>query len=131
MKTAAASLIVTSPALHLAVVVSSASSCSNMDAPIACTLTGPELAERRTTILNALRAATLRTYRLPNGYAYDFHINPEMPAQLERLIALERQCCQFLTFNIVETPNTIRLEVTGSPEAVAVIEEFFGSADKP
>jgi hypothetical protein len=101
-----------------------------MDAPIACTLTGPELAERRTTILNALRAATLRTHRLPNGYTYDFHINTEMSAQLERLIALERQCCQFLTFNIVETPSTIRLEVTGSPEAVAVIEEFFGSADK-
>ena len=101
-----------------------------MDALIACTLTGPELAERRNTILNTLGKATVRTHRLPNGYAYDFHINPEMAAQLERLIALERQCCKFLTFNIVETPNAIRLEVTGSPEAVAVIEEFFGSADK-
>jgi len=51
-----------------------------------------------------------------------------MLEKLETLVALERQCCQFLTFNIVQTPNTIRLEVTGSPEAVAVIEEFFGSA---
>jgi hypothetical protein len=101
-----------------------------MDAPIACTLTGPELAERRNTILNVLRKATVRTHRLPNGYAYDFQVSAEMPVQLERLVALERQCCQFLTFNIVETLNTIRLEVTGAPQAVAVIEEFFGSADK-
>jgi len=101
-----------------------------MDALIACTLTGPQLAERRNTIRNTLRKATVRTHRLVNGYAYDFQFTGELPAQLERLVALERQCCQFLTFNIVETPNTIRLEVTGSPEAVAVIEEFFGSADK-
>ena len=101
-----------------------------MTAPIACTLTGPELAERRNAILNALRKATVRTHRLPNGYAYDFHASAEMPAQLERLVALERQCCEFLNFNVVETLNTIRLEVTGSPEAVAVIEELFGSADE-
>ena len=101
-----------------------------MDEPLACTLTDPELAERRHTVLNELRRATVRTDRLPNGYAYDFRFSVEMVSQLERLVALERQCCQFLAFNIIETPNMIRLEVTGSPEAAPVIEDFFGSADK-
>jgi hypothetical protein len=101
-----------------------------MDEPLACTLTGPELTEHRHTILNELRRATVRTHRLPNGYAYDFHFSAEMLAQLERLVALERHCCQFLAFNIIETPNMIRLEVTGSPKAASVIEDFFGSANK-
>jgi hypothetical protein len=99
-----------------------------MDVPIICTLTGPELAERRETILNAVRNVQVRRYRLANGCAYAFPAGSEMLEKLETLVALERQCCQFLTFNIVQTPNTIRLEVTGSPEAVAVIEEVFGSA---
>jgi hypothetical protein len=53
-----------------------------------------------------------------------------MLEKLKTLVALERQCCQFLAFSIIEIPNTIRLEVTGSPEALAVIEDFFGSAGK-
>jgi hypothetical protein len=101
-----------------------------MDVPIICTLTGPELAERRRTFLDAVRNAQIRTYRLANGYAYEFPAGAEMLEKLKTLVALERQCCQFLAFSIIEIPNTIRLEVTGSPEALAVIEDFFGSADK-
>jgi len=101
-----------------------------MDVRIICTLTGPELAERRQSFLDALRKAQMRTYRLPNGYAYEFSAGAEMLGKLKTLVALERQCCQFLVFNIIETPNTIRLEVTGWPEAAAIIEDFFGSANK-
>ena len=100
-----------------------------MDVSIICTLTGPELAERRRTILDAVRNAQMRTYRLANGYAYEFATGPEMLEKLKTLVGLERQCCQFLAFNIIGIANTIRLEVAGSPEALAVIEDFFGSAD--
>ncbi len=101
-----------------------------MDVPIICTLNGPELAERRRTILGAVRNAQVRTYRLANGYAYEFPAGPKMLEKLKTLVALERQCCQFLAFSITEVRDTIRLEVTGSPEALTVIEDFFGSTDK-
>jgi len=101
-----------------------------MEVPIICTLTGSELAERRQTVLDAVRNAQVRTYRSANGYVYEFPTGPEMLEKLKTLVVLERQCCQFLAFRIIEIPNTIRLEVTGSPEALAVIEDFFGSADK-
>jgi len=99
-----------------------------MDVPIICTLGVPELAERRRTV-DAIRIAQVRTYRLPNGYAYDFSVGAKMLEKLKTLVALERQCCQFLALSIIETPKTIRLEVTGSSEALTVIEDFFGSAD--
>ena len=101
-----------------------------MDVPIICTLTGPELAERRRTVLDAVRKAQVRTYRLANGYAYEFPVGAEMLEKLETLVALERQCCQFLAFNVSQALTAIRLEVTGSPEAAAIIEDSFGSPNK-
>ena len=101
-----------------------------MDVPIICTLTGPELVERRRTVLDGLRKSQLRTYRLPNGYAYEFPAGAEMLEKLESLVVLERQCCRFLEFNVSQSATAIRLEVTGSPEAAAIIEDFFGSAGK-
>ena len=96
-----------------------------MDIPIACTLTGPELAERRRTILDLVRKARIRTRCSQDGYSYEFQMDADTSEQLKRLVALERQCCPFLSFDITETANLIRLDVTGLPEAVRVIEDFF------
>ena len=65
---------------------------------------------------------------LPDGYAYRFPANSDVLSQLSRLVDLERQCCRFLTFRIVVEAGeqSIRLEVTGPPEARPMIEDFFG-----
>ena len=39
---------------------------------------------------------------------------------------LERQCCRFLSFDVIEGEKTVWLDVTGKPEALAVIEDLFG-----
>src|SRR5262245_55921333 len=129
MKTAA-EFIIAAPALHVALVLSSGSSSNTMNVPIICTLTGPELAERKRTVVDAVLNTHVRTYRLANGYAYEFPAAREVLEKLKTLVALERQCCQFLAFSIIEIPKKIRLEVTGSPEALAVIEDLFRGADK-
>jgi hypothetical protein len=100
-----------------------------MDLPIACNLAEAELRERRQTMLNLVRGAALNVTSLPLGYAYRFEPTSEVLAHLSRLVDLERQCCQFLTFRIVvEAGNQpICLEVTGPPEAKAIIADFFGS----
>jgi hypothetical protein len=100
-----------------------------MELPIACNLTEAELRERRQTMLNLVRGAALNVTSLPMGYAYRFEPTSEVLAHLSRLVDLERQCCQFLTFRIVvEAGNQpICLEITGPPEAKAIIADFFGS----
>jgi hypothetical protein len=100
-----------------------------MELPIACNLTEAELRERRQTMLNLVRGAALNVTSLPLGYAYRFEPTSEVLAHLSRLVDLERQCCQFLTFRIVVGAGNqpICLEVTGPPEAKAIIADFFGS----
>ncbi len=65
---------------------------------------------------------------LADGYIYDFEPNSETLLRLNRLVDMERQCCQFLTFKIIgESGNgPLRLEVRGTAEAKPVIADFFG-----
>jgi hypothetical protein len=100
-----------------------------MDLPILCTLTQAEMQERRRAILDKVRRAALEALPLPLGYGYSFKPTSEVLAQLTSLVDLERQCCRFLTFKIIVEPGgaPLRLEVTGPPEAKAVIADFFGS----
>src|SRR5579872_80528 len=99
-----------------------------MDQPIVCTLTEAEMRERRQSILDAVRSAAISVTELPSGYAYHFAPTSEVLTQLARLVDLERQCCKFLTFKIIVESGgqPICLEITGTPEAKAVIADFFG-----
>jgi len=101
-----------------------------MDLPIACTLTEAELRQRRREVLDRLITATINTTELSNGYAYEFNSDEGTLAMLGRLIALEHECCRFLTFrlSLEEGKLTAILEVTGSPEAKVMIANLFGTA---
>lgn len=85
------------------------------DLPIACTLTTPELQERRSKLLQKVRAAALELKELEEGFAYRFSSDDSLLADLFTLIQLEHQCCPFLRFNlIVEAGNEpVWLELTG------------------
>jgi hypothetical protein len=100
-----------------------------MDSPIACTLTEAQIRERRREILDPFRAKISRSEILANGYAYVIETFPSILIEVARLVDLERRCCPFLSFNIgVQAGNqSIRLEITGPPEAKSVIADFFGT----
>jgi hypothetical protein len=96
--------------------------------PIVCTLTVPELQERRKSVLDAIRAQAIDVQALADGYAYRFSPSPEVLRQLTQLIELEQQCCQFLTFKLIAAPEQpITLEVSGPTAARAIIAEYFGA----
>ena len=99
-----------------------------MELPIVCTLNEAELQQRRRDVLDHVQAAVIQATELPDGYAYKFAFSPEMLAALARLVALEHECCRFLTFRISVTAgeSALTLEVTGPSEAKRVIADFFG-----
>lgn len=97
-----------------------------MDLPIVCTLSAAELQERKATILASVRNAVLDRTPLPAGYRYEFANHATVSRDIRRMVELEQQCCRFLNFKVSENEKTIRLEVTGQPEALAVIEDLFG-----
>ena len=99
-----------------------------MELPIVCSLSENELQQRRREILDTMRADATEMISLPNGYAFRFEPNGEILLRLARLVDLERQCCQFLSFRIVVEPRSpITLEVTGPSESLPLIREFFGT----
>lgn len=86
-----------------------------IDLPIACTLTAPELQERRRTVLQKVRSAVVAVRELENGYSYSFPSADDWLVEVAGLIDLERQCCPFLRFQITveENGGPLWLEMTG------------------
>lgn len=83
--------------------------------PIACNLNDAEFQQRRTDLLRTFQQALLETKVLDDGYAYRFPSDANWISELAQLIALERECCPFLRFNLrVESANgPLWLELTG------------------
>ena len=98
-----------------------------MDLPIICTLSEEQLQQRRELLVHVKTSAISAT-ELPDGYAYEFPPDPDTVTMLARLIALEHDCCRFLTFKIslVAGKAAAILEVTGPPKAKSVIADFLG-----
>ena len=85
------------------------------DTPIACCLTSAKLREREGTLLAQFRSAVIETEELPTGYAFRVPGNGEWIAVIAEMIAAERECCPFLTFELVAQPNMgpVIVRVTG------------------
>src|SRR5258706_8391218 len=87
------------------------------DLLIACSLTTPELEERRSNLLQKVRGAALESRELEEGLAYRFPSDYALLADLFTLIQLEHQCCPFLRFNLIveAAKGPVWLELTGPP----------------
>ena len=75
------------------------------DMQVACCLTSPELGEREATILAQFRSAVIGTEELLNGYAFLVPGDRKWVAITAEMIAAERECCPFLTFEFVAQPS--------------------------
>jgi len=105
-----------------------------MDLPIACTLSDAAKRERRQSIEELFRGPEMTVSGLPNGYAYTFaSAAGQNWMQIAQLVDLQRECCPFLSFRIVVDSERalLRLEITGPAQVKSLIEDFFGSSQKP
>jgi hypothetical protein len=95
--------------------------------PVACSLRGPELQERRSRVLRKVGAAVLEVKDLGDGYAYRFPADEIWITELANLISFERQCCPFLRFNIRIEPGAgpIWLELSGPEGTKDVLNSLF------
>jgi hypothetical protein len=85
------------------------------DMPIACCLTSAELRERAATLLAQFRSAVFETEELWDGYAFCVPGDGKWIAIIAKMIVAERECCPFLTFELVAPPNMgpVIVRVTG------------------
>jgi len=83
--------------------------------PIACCLTSAELRERVATLFAQFRSAVIGTEELRDGYAFRVPGDGKWIAMIAKMIVAERECCPFLTFELVAQPNVgpVIVRVTG------------------
>ncbi len=92
----------------------------------ACSLDAEAMNERRVLFQERLLGHALRTTRIDGGLRVTFPNDPALLAELRALIALERQCCGFLDFQLTKDIDNSRtlLSITGPREAHAVLRQL-------
>jgi hypothetical protein len=96
-----------------------------MDQPIACTLSSAEY-EARTEQTAALVRRALRSREpIPDGARLTFEASAETERHLCDIVAAEAQCCAFLRMDLRTVDRALVLDVTGPPQAEAIIAELF------
>jgi len=85
-----------------------------------CTLPGDALAERLAWIRDQILPHATRTVRHPRGLDIELEAAPGLAARLDRLVALERECCGGISFRRAgpSEEGGLRLEIRGAdPDA--------------
>ena len=94
------------------------------DLPLACTLDGAALAERRARWEALSERARAGGERTPGGVLLRYRPEPGVVDELRELVRLEGDCCAFLELILRDEGAEVLLEVSGPPEAAEVIDAF-------
>jgi hypothetical protein len=106
---------------------------STADIPIACTLNDRELARRRAEIAAGIFRRVDAVDELPDGYAFRFPASPETARELLDFMLYERDCCAFLTFELVfeRGHGATWLRLRGGEGVKAFVRDAFGADEMP
>jgi hypothetical protein len=100
-----------------------------MELPVACSLKQEDLAERR----ERWRRLTDQALRLPEstarGVRLRFRALPGVAAELDDLVAAERECCAFADWSLERADGELVLTVSAGGEGAPAIRELFASLD--
>lgn len=101
--------------------------------PVACCLTSSELRDREATLLVQFRSGVLETEELPDGYAFRICGDASWIRLVAELMVAERECCPFLTFELVAESNKgpMIVRVTGPDGTKEFLRTILYKTDNP
>ena len=104
-----------------------ATNLSRCELPIACNLSEQELVKRRQEIAEDIFRGVQQTSELSDGYAFRFAGDGSWAARLLEFVTFERECCPFLTFELLFEPGRgpIWLRLRGSGDVKEFIRGVF------
>jgi hypothetical protein len=91
----------------------------------ACSLSPTGLSARKAAVAELLHRHPPASTPIPGGRRLTFGPGPQIEQELRRLIALEADCCAFLTMTLTAADGTVSLTVTGPPEAQVQLADIF------
>jgi hypothetical protein len=94
---------------------------------IACLLSEREQAQRAEEAHQNLFPGMLAIEELADGYGYKFPADDEWTAKVMAVVAAERQCCPFFTFEVAFEPHGrgLWLRFRGSEKIKTFVRENF------
>lgn len=95
--------------------------------PVICTLSDSQRREREATLLARFKTGVIKTEHLANGYLFRLPGEGEWLAVLAELMAAERECCPFLTFQLTAEPQmgALTLRITGPEGTKQFLDSVF------
>ena len=106
---------------------------AGLDPLAVCTLSAGGLGERLAWIRSEIMPHAVASERSPDGIAWELEDAPGLAAKLDRLVALERECCSGIVFEHRTSPTVGRrlLEVRGIDPRAAVFATLQPDASDP
>ena len=100
--------------------------------PVACDLgaLSPEERAREQTLLTELQAVLREPHETEMGFRFLVSHDPLLLGRLGELLALERLCCPFLSFDLAVPAGRepVTLDIHGEADAKAFIRSAFGAS---
>lgn len=100
-------------------------------APIACSLGGHEMQARQTRWQAPADTRLIAHSRVKNGAGQIYQRDSESERQPTELVALEAECCPFLSFDLSRGEEELVLEVHGREETAGIIDRSGPAFSRP
>lgn len=95
---------------------------------IACSLSGSSYAERLAWIDKLNRRALLSSCR--EGMTLVLTCRSSAADDVKQLVRLEKECCEFLSFGLVDRGDALVLMITAPNDAEAVLDDVFSPIEQ-
>jgi hypothetical protein len=92
---------------------------------LSCSLSPGNLEVRKAMIAELLSDNPHAVESIPGGRKLTFPAGGPIEEELRHLVAVEAECCEFLTMTLTTTAHEMTLAVAGPPEAQAQLADIF------
>jgi hypothetical protein len=92
-----------------------------------CYLDSDSYRTRKAHIQTLMERALLSRERHATSVLLRFRSGSVVKRELDEIIALERECCPFLTFTLHTSPDALLLTISGSERASVLLDDAFSN----